>query len=189
MDNKRCPWCGRKNTFRGIVEKKATPRLLTFTKCGCCNNYYGQNIYTKKGQIAVGIILLSCFLVFLLDNGLIFLIVPGVMIYLLALPMERMTADEHVVEDDAVILTAKIVGESNLLKKNDLYFFSDNFDNNPILENASPIKVRAYNKDQEIIEFSFLYESEKNREYMNNSPVCIYDTNMDYVGEIVINNQ
>lgn len=189
MVNRRCPWCGRKNTYPGIVKKKATPRLLTFTKCGCCNNYYGQNIYTKKGQIAVGIILLSCFLVFLLGNGLFFLIVPGVIVYLLALPMERMTEDEYVVEDDAVILTAKIVGESNLLQKNDLYFFSDNFDNNPFLENASPIRIKEFNKEDDVIKFSFLYESENNEEYMKNLPVCIYDTNMEHVGEIVISNQ
>lgn len=188
MSKKRCPWCGRKKTFSGIVEKKATPRLLTFTKCGYCNNYYGQNIYTKKGAICAGILLLACIMPILFENGLFSLLIPGPAIYLFTLPKVRMTKDEYVVEDDSEILTARITSDIGTVKRNSLYFFSNTFDSNPVLKNASPIKVRECNNEG-IIKFSFLYESENNRAYMNNSPVRIYDTNMEYVGEIVINNQ
>lgn len=189
--NERCPWCGRKVNYLedSIRYKRYTPKFLNFSKCGACNRYYGQNIHDKNGKICLLSFVLIFAVGYFLQNFLFLLLLIVPIIYLLSLPLVRMAEDEQPIYDENEIYTAKVVVKNFTANRNALYFFSDKFDSNPVLENASPIKVRSYNKDQEIIEFSFLYESEKNREYMNNLPVCIYDTNMDYVGKIVISNQ
>lgn len=173
-----CPWCGKKiNRFKdrkGWVKKK-TPLELIFAKCHHCHNYYGQTVKSKRAAFSALGMLLSFILGILFDNGWIALFALVFIIPLLTSPLKKMNENEEVIIENISVYMMTVKQEYQKISKNKYYYFSEDFESNPVFTLISPIYIHSYNVRERTLTFSFIYQNQSNATVFDGTEKTIYN--------------
>ena len=120
-----------------------------------------------------------------------FVIITAAWIFLR--PFQRMDENENPISLDMPIFKAVIIANppaEKKVKKNTLYFLSDDFDKHDSFHTVSPIFVHTINYKTEELTFSFVYDHPLNQEYIKHKAIALYDSKMLLAAEIkTLNNE
>ena len=99
-------------------------------------------------------------------------------------PTEKLTEEGHRVKPDEALLI-KLTIIDGKIKKNNLYFFTKDFDIYEAYSVIAPIQIVSFNKSDNSFIGYFLYEHPQNYQHTNTEHE-IYDSNMKCVAKIKI---
>ena len=148
---KRCPWCGKKIDCRydsRRVKQNKLPRFFLFARCSNCDKYYGQAVFTSVYmKIMFYLFVPSLIAAYLLQEGRILIIyllllIPSVFL----IPIRKMNENEELVTDDCEKKYFSIYMGKYHIRKNQIYFLTDRFDNYSAFSAVSPICIETFDK-------------------------------------------
>ena len=173
-----CPWCGKKidrlKDRKGRLQKK-TPLELIFAECHHCHNYYGQTVKSKRAAFSALGMLLSFILGILFDNGWIALFALVFIIPLLTSPLIKMNENEEIITEEKSVYIMTVKQEYQKISKNKYYYFSEDFESNPVFTQISPIYIRSYNTREKTLTFSFIYQNQSNKTVFDGTDKTVYN--------------
>ena len=188
VNRKRCTWCGKRINYHlesSRTPKKVTPKFFYFARCSNCGQYYGQAVYSLTYMrimfyICVPIVIAT----FVLEIGWLLVIYAFfVTLSLFAIPFSRMDCDENFIENEDVAKYKVIFKGNNKVKKGNLYFVSNEFDECESFSIASPMCIDFFDAKKNEVTFHFLYDHFENEKVMKRNIIQIYDSNMKPFGE------
>ena len=197
MNRTRCPWCGKiidetKDKDKSFW-KHAFPgySVLKRADCAHCGHKYGQFPIFPYLLIIDLISLLFIVLSFIFQYG--FLLLVAFLALLvdffmhLFMPYSKLD-DEGKPCDDNPDLHCKItmIEKYGEIKRYELYFLNNCFDEFKPFTLASPIYVYYASKKSNTVLGEFLYMNEKNYDYMENGVCDLDDSEMKPVAKIKI---
>lgn len=194
MNRTRCPWCGKiidrskdKILWRDVVERRATPRMLHQANCSHCGHKYGQIPVMRYVLAIVFLVLLIVILGFVFQSAVLLVASVIPCFLLLFMPYSKLD-DEGKPCDDNPDLHCKItmIEKYGEIKRYELYFLNNCFDEFEPFTLASPIYVYYASKKSNTVLGEFLYMNEKNYDYMENGVCDLYDSEMKPVAKIKI---
>lgn len=194
MRTKRCPWCAKKIDLKydQIIKPRTTlgSRYTRFRRCQYCKHFYGQRLSEKWIVLYILIAFSSMlFLGMLFQKLAYYAVFPLAVItvaWICLRPIQRMDENEHPLPLNMPVLTATIVPvpPSKKIKKNTLYFLSNDFDKHSSFHTVSPIFIHTVNYKIREITFSFLYHHPLNQEYFEHTSIALYDSKMLLTAQI-----
>ena len=77
-----------------------------------------------------------------------------------------------------------IVEKYDKIKRYELYFLNNNFDDSDAFVLPSPVCIYDFSKKSNIASGEFLYMNEKNYDYIHKDACELYDTKMNLIAKI-----
>ena len=189
MNRDRCPWCGKRidHLRDSYAQTKKTPLFFRFARCHHCGHFYGQHVYSSKCMRIMFFSLLPTVIL-----TVVFKFFPLALIYLFLgifevffIPLSRMDEKEDLVEpDEALMFQAALLEDNHAVRKNRIYFLTENFDECDALSVVSPIYIEALDKKRSAVSGYFLYDHPQNSDYQEHCAVMLYDEDGSPVGKI-----
>lgn len=65
--------------------------------------------------------------------------------------------------------------EYQKISKNKYYYFSEDFESNPVFTQISPIYIRSYNTREKTLTFSFIYQNQSNKTVFDGTDKTVYN--------------
>ncbi len=192
MNRKRCPWCGKiidkkKDTISwdDVVGSPSVPRWLRQANCGYCRYKYGQVPllpYVWKIDITVILLLIAAFV---FQSGFLFVIAFIPIFFTALIPYSKLDDRGKLREINTDLLCEiVIIDKYDKIKRNELYFLDNCFDDFEPFVLASPIQVHRVSKNGNTVSVEFLYMHQKNYNYINKDSCNLYDSDMNLVARI-----
>lgn len=192
MNRKRCPWCGK------IIDKKkdtiswddvfspSVPRMLRQANCGHCRHKYGQvPLFPYVLKIVVTVILLLVVAFVFQQFGFLFVLAFMPMLLYSLIPYSKLDDRGKPCETNTDLLCEiVIIDKYDKIKRDELYFLDDRFDDSEPFVLASPIRIYHIPKKGDTVLGEFLYMNEENYNYINKDSCGFYDTEMNLVAKI-----
>ena len=184
---KRCPWCGKKINCRydsRRVKQSKLPRFFLFARCGNCDKYYGQAVFTSVYMKIMFYLFVPLLItVYILQEGRILIIyllllIPSVFL----IPIRKMNENEEFVPEDCEKKYFSAYSGKHSIKKKQIYFLTDRFDDCAAFSVASPICIESFNKKSGEVLWHFLYEHPDNMGYADKDEFEIYGSDMKLIG-------
>lgn len=191
MNRTRCPWCGKridkkKDTIKwsDAVASPSVPQMLRIANCGHCQHKYGQVVvFSYAWKLALAIIL-TVLLAFVLQSGLLLLLVIPLCFLNMLMPYSKLDDEGKVCETSTDLLCEMMIMEQyGKIKRDELYFLDDCFDNFEPFILASPIHIYSALKTNVILG-EFLYMHEKNYNFIEKDSCVLYDSEMNPIAKI-----
>ena len=82
----------------------------------------------------------------------------------------------------------KVIEKYKNIKRDDIYFLNDSFDNLEPFVDVSPINIYYVPKKGDIVLGEFLYMNEKNLDFIEKDSCNLYDTEMNLIARIKFDN-
>lgn len=192
MNRKRCPWCGKiidkkRDTISwgDVVNSPSVPRMLHKANCGHCRNKYGQvPLFPYMLKIALTVILLIV-VAFVFQSGFLFVLAFLPVLLFAFMPYSKLDDRGKPCETNTDLLCEiAIIENYGKIKRNELYFLNDCFDEYEPFALASPIHIYFIQKNGDKVLGEFLYMHEKNDVYIKKDSCELYDTEMNLVAKI-----
>ena len=192
MNRTRCPWCGKRMDrqkdnilWSDVIERRATPRMLRQANCSHCRHKYGQIPLRRYVLMIVLSELLIVILALIIQSAILFvaLLLPGFL--LLFMPYAKL--DDKGIPCDVnkdLLCEITIIEKYGDIKRYELYFLNNRFDDFEPFILASPIYIYLASKKSDKIYGEFLYMNEKNYDYMGQEICDLYDTEMNLIAKI-----
>ena len=145
------PLCGKKIDCRydsRRVKQNKLLRFFLFARCSNCDKYYGQAVFTSVYmKIMFYLFVPSLIAAYLLQEGRILIIyllllIPSVFL----IPIRKMNENEELVTDDCEKKYFSIYMGKYHIRKNQVYFLTDRFDNYSAFSAVSPICIETFDK-------------------------------------------
>lgn len=184
---KRCPWCGKKINCRydsRRVKQNKLPRFFLFARCSNCDKYYGQAVFTSVYMKIMFYPFVPLLITaYILQEGRIlmiylFLLIPTVFL----IPIRKMNENEEFVLEDYEKKYFSVYSGKHPVKKKQIYFLTDRFDDCAAFSAVSPICIESFNKKSGEILWHFLYEHPDNIGYVDKDEFEIYGSDMKPIG-------
>ena len=195
MNRKRCPWCGKKIDKTKDKDKSfwqyAIPgySILKRADCTHCGHKYGQFPIYPHLLICDLLVLLFVILLFIFQSVL--LLVVAILSLLLDLfihlfmPYSKLDDKGKPCEDNSDLHCKMVIIEKyGEIKRYELYFLNDCFDDYKPFVLASPICVYYASNKSNTVFGEFLYMNEKNYDYIGQENCDLYDTEMKLIAKI-----
>jgi len=101
--------------------------------------------------------------------------------------LEKIDDQGHFAECNSDLDVTFVIHESYAaLRKNEIYFFIDHFDDHPCFSVISPIYIDEIQKKTRMVWASFLYGHHENYEYMTRDCLELFDSDMALVAKIQV---
>lgn len=184
---KRCPWCGKKINCRydsRRVKQSKLPRFFLFARCSNCDKYYGQAVFTSTYmKIMFYLFVPSLITAYLLQEERILIIyllllIPSVFL----IPIRKMNENEEFVLEDCEKKYFSAYSGKRPVKKKQIYFLTDRFDDCAAFSAVSPVCIESFNKKSGEVLWHFLYEHPDNMKYADKDEFEIYGSDMKPIG-------
>ena len=198
MNRKRCPWCGKitdksKDKYFSWNDFPFSHRIMKLYtgKCSHCKNKYGQ--YPTSHNLIVVVIAVLLFTLAIAFQSVFFLTVAvfaliwSIVTYIF-IPYSKLNDKGSPCEENIDLLCRfEIIEQYGKIKKYELYYLNDCFDDFQPFVLPSPINVYYAPRKNRVILGEFLYIHEKNYDYMNKDSCELFDTDMNLVARIKFN--
>lgn len=167
-------------------------RYTDFGCCPHCNHFYGQGFSANRLALYALIVIFGMVLLSMLSPKLaycaVFPLAVLIFVWIRSRPIQRMDERENLIPQEMPVFTATVrPAPSQKIRKNTLYFFSNDFDAHGSFQTVSPIIIRTVKNKSGEITFSFLYDHPLNREYIERKGEVSYplfDSEMRLTTEI-----
>ena len=191
MNRRRCPWCGKvidrnkdtiswKDGFSSSV-----PRMLKIGNCAHCRHKYGQ-VPTIQNVLKVGLFVLvgfACAFIFQCEFFLFLPLIPAFLLYFI--PYSKLDDEGKLYGVNTDLLCKiEIIDKYQKIKRDELYFLDNCFDDFEPFVLASPVHIAYISKRSDIVSGEFLYMHEKNYDYTKKDSCQLYDTEMNLIAKI-----
>lgn len=192
MNRKRCPWCGKiidknkdKIFFRDVFFSPSVPLMLLQANCSHCGHKYGQAPIFSYVLIIVCIILLSVVLAFVFQSALLLFVAALSCALFCFMPYSKLDDEGKTCEENTDLLCKfVIIDKFDKIKRGELYFLNNRFDDFEPFVLASPVSVYSVSKKSNMVFGEFLYMNEKNGDYLKKDSCELYDTQMNLIAKI-----
>jgi len=192
VNRKRCPWCGKiidkkKDTvsWSDVMGSPSVPRMLRQANCGHCRHKYGQvplPIYVLKISIIVVLLLIVAFI---FQSGFLFVIAFFAIFFTVLIPYSKLDDSGKLLEINTDLLCEiVIVDKYDKIKRGEIYFLDNCFDDFEPFVLASPIQVHHISQKDKTVLGEFLYMHERNYDYIKKDSCQLYDTEMNLIAKI-----
>lgn len=184
---KRCPWCGKKIDCRydsRRVKQNKLPRFFLFARCSNCDKYYGQAVFTSVYMKIMFYLFVPLLITaYILQEGRIlmiylFLLIPTVFL----IPIRKMNENEEFVLEDYEKKYFSVYSGKHPVKKKQIYFLTDRFDDCAAFSAVSPVCIEKFDKKSGKVMWHFLYEHTDNMRYADKDEFEIYGSDMKPIG-------
>lgn len=195
MNRKRCPWCGKRTnkskdkyfSWNNFPFNHRIIKLYT-GKCSHCGYKYGQ--YPTSHNLMVVVIAILLFILAIAFQSVIFLtaaflLLIGSIVTYIFIPYSKLN-DKGIPceENEDLLCKIEIIERYGKIKRYELYFLNDCFDNFQPFVLASPVHIYYAPRKSHVILGKFLYVHEKNYDYINKDSCELYDTEMNLIAKI-----
>ena len=192
MNRKRCPWCGKKIDRdkdivlgRDVFLSPSVPRMLRMANCGHCGHKYGQApLFPYVLRIGL-VVLLVVILAFVFQSGFLFVAAFMPVFLFVLMPYSKLDDRGKPCETNTDLLCEFVIlDQYDKIKRDELYFLDDCFDDFDPFILASPIHIHYVSKKSDIVQGAFLYMHEKNFDSIKKDSCHLYDTKMNLIAKI-----
>lgn len=190
MNRKRCPWCGKRidKTKDKMLWKDSSLghfSMLHISNCAHCRHKYGQLPYCPYAlKITLGILAVIV-LGFVFQSMFLILGVPILCLLYLFIPYFKLDDKGKPCEENAELsCEMRMLEKYGEIKRDDLYFLTDSFDDFDPFAVASPIHMYYVSKKSDTLLGEFLYMHEQNYDFISQESCALYDTEMNMVAKI-----
>ena len=194
MNRRRCPWCGKridKNKDK-IFWQDVIPgySMLHTANCAHCGRKYGQiPLFSYVWRIGV-VVLLILSLAFVFQSGLLLFVAVIPCVGFLFMPYSKLDDKGRYSETNTdLFCKIKVIEKYKNIKRDDIYFLNDSFDNLEPFVDVSPINIYYVPKKGDIVLGEFLYMNEKNLDFIEKDSCNLYDTEMNLIARIKFDNK
>lgn len=108
----------------------------------------------------------------------LFLLIPTVFL----IPIRKMNENEEFVLEDYEKKYFSVYSGKHPVKKKQMYFLTDRFDDCAAFSAVSPICIESFNKKSREVLWHFLYEHPDNMKYADRDEFEIYGSDMKPIG-------
>ena len=195
MNRKRCPWCGKttdksKDKYFSWNDFPLNHRIIKLYtgKCSHCGYKYGQ--YPSFHNLMLVVIAFLLFTLAISFESVIFLtaaflvLIWGTVTYIF-IPYSKLNDKGNPCEKNIdLFYKFEIIELYGKIKKYELYYLNDYFDDFQPFVLPSPINVYYAPRKSRVVLGEFLYIHEKNYDYINKDSCDLYDTEMNLIAKI-----
>ena len=192
MNRTRCPWCGKKidkvkDTINlgDVFENPSVPQMLRKANCGHCGRKYGQVPVFRYELKIIFIVILIAILAFVFQSGILLVLAFIPFFGAVFTPYSKLDNKGKTCDTNTDLLCKiKVIDKYNNIKRDEVYFLNDCFDNFEPFVLESPIYIRYVSKKSYIVLGEFLYMHEKNYGFIEKDSCDLYDTEMNLTAKI-----
>ena len=192
MNRTRCPWCGKRidkkkdtTKWNDVVASPSVPQMLRVANCGHCRHKYGQARVGRYALMMVLILVLTVVLAFVLQSGWLLLLAIPICFLNMLIPYSKLDNKGKVCETNSDLLCEMVIMEQyGKIKRDELYFLNNCFDNFEPFVLAAPIHISDLSKSEKVIAGEFLYMHEKNYVFIEKDSCELYDTEMNLIAKV-----
>lgn len=192
MNRKRCPWCGKiidkekdSASWNDVISSPSVPRMLRLANCSHCGHKYGQALLLPYVLKIIFAVLLVVILSFVFESGFLFVVAFAPVFLTTLMPYSKLDDKGKLCQTNQDLLYEIVVVEKyGNIKRDELYFLNDCFDDFKPFVLESPIQIYHISKKSNIISGEFLYNHEKNYDYIKKGCCNLYDTEMNLIAKI-----
>lgn len=195
MNRTRCPWCGKRIDRTKDKDKSfwqySIPgySMLRRADCTHCGHKYGQFPIYPYLFICDLLVLVIVVLLFIFQSYFLlfvsFLALLSDFFMHLLMPYSKLDDKGKPYEDNSDLHCKMVIIEKyGEIKRYDLYFLDNRFDDFEPFTLASPIYIYYVSSKSSMALGEFLYMSPKNYDYIGQESCDLYDTQMNLIAKI-----